>query len=86
MDEKFTPTVGKGCFFGEIPVKLVACYSTEFGKGKVYLAQRTVPSTKEVYNTRELIWEKVPCEAIEESMIWEKDLTEKPVKAGKEAK
>ena len=81
MDEKFTLTIGCGCFFGEIPVKIVAGYSTEFGKGKVYLCQRTVPSTKEVYNNTNQSWEKVPCEAIEESMIWEKDLTEKPTKA-----
>ena len=81
MDEKFTLKIGCGCFFGEIPVKIVAGYSTEFGKGKVYLCQRTVPGEKEVYDDKALRWVMVPCEKIEESMIWEKDLTEKPTKA-----
>jgi len=73
--ETFVPTIGCDCFFGKIPVKIVAGYSTEFGKGKAFLCQRTVPSEKEEYNTKELRWEKVPCEKIEESIIWEKDLS-----------
>jgi hypothetical protein len=79
--ETFVPTIGCSCFFGDIPIKIVAGYSTEFGKGKAFLCQRTVPSTKQEYNTKSLVWEDVPCEKIEESIIWEKDLSGTAAKA-----
>ena len=78
MAKEFKPEVGISCFYKDIPVRIVNSGTTDFGKDRIFLAQRMVPSTKEVYNQSTLAWEKVPCEVAEESWIWEKDLTEKP--------